>query len=164
MEFNKKKIIDCMFSKKYFPLFIILIIIYFFGTLYLNGILEIVYNAFIYNWFYQVIALTTLINAILFALVINLALYRYREIQQFDTKQTTFSGLVVFFSFIIGGCPTCAVGFLPLILAFFGIGSGFLLSETFFVILQVITILLFLVAIYFLQKTLVCGIKRPKGF
>ncbi|MCA9459240.1 MAG: hypothetical protein KC550_01690, partial [Nanoarchaeota archaeon] len=108
------------------------------------------------------IAITTLINSLLFALVINLAIYRYREIKQFDTKQTTFSGIVVFFSFIIGGCPTCAVGFLPLILAFFGIGSGFLLSETFFAVLQVITILLFLVAIYFLQKTLVCGIKNPK--
>lgn len=151
-----------MFSKKYIFLFIILALLYFFSVLYFNGIIKIVYEAFLYNGFYQFIAITTLINSLLFALVINLAIYRYREIKQFDTKQTTFSGIVVFFSFIIGGCPTCAVGFLPLILAFFGIGSGFLLSETFFAVLQVITILLFLVAIYFLQKTLVCGIKNPK--
>ncbi|MCA9496972.1 MAG: hypothetical protein KC589_08550 [Nanoarchaeota archaeon] len=162
MELNKEKIYTCIFSKEYRYIFISLSILYFFSVLYFNGILRIVYDAFLYNSYYQFLAITTLINSFLFALVINLALYRYKEIKQFDTKQTTISGLVVFFSFVIGGCPTCAIGFLPLILAFFGIGSGFLLSETFFAILQIITISLFLIAIYFLQKTLVCGIRKLK--
>jgi hypothetical protein len=161
MEINSKKIKECIYSKKYLPSFIILSVLYFFAVLGLNGILLVVYEAFLYSGFYQFVALTTLINSLLFALVINLAVYRYREINQFDTKQTTFSGIVVFLSFILGGCPTCAVGFLPLILAFFGIGGGFLLSETFFITIQVVTVLLFLVAVYFLQKTLVCGIRNP---
>jgi hypothetical protein len=162
MEINSKKIKECIYSKKYLPSFVMLSIVYFFSVLALNGILIVVYEAFIYSHFYQFVAITTLINSLLFALVINLAVYRYREINQFDTKQTTFSGIVVFLSFILGGCPTCAIGFLPLILAFFGIGGGFLLSETFFVIIQSVTVLLFLIAVYFLQKTLVCGIRRPK--
>ena len=163
MELNLKKIRYCMFSKKYIFLFIGLSILYFFSVLYLNGILQLVFDAFLYNWFYRFLVLTTLINAFLFALVINLAIYRYREITVFDTKHTTFSGIVVFLSFILGGCPTCAIGFLPLILAFFGIGSGFLLSEKFFAILQILTIILFLIATYFLQKDLVCGVRKKKN-
>ena len=162
MEINSQKIKECIFSKKYLPLFIVFSILYFFGVLYLNGILQIVYEAFWFNWYYRFITFTTIINALLFALVINLSIYRYKEISMFNPKDSFFSGFVVFLSFILGGCPTCAIGFLPLILAFFGVGSSFLLSELFFSILQIVTIILFLVAVYFLQKNLVCGIPRKK--
>ena len=164
MNLNIKKIKTCIFSKNHIFYFIIFAIIYFFLTLYINGQIGVnnIFLAAQYDINLKIVLIVTFINSLLFSLAMNLIIYRYREVKSFGKKEKFLTSIATFIGFIFAGCPSCAVGIIPFIFASFGIYNGFILNSTFFNIVQILSIFLFLIAIYFLQKDLVCKIKKKK--
>lgn len=100
--------------------------------------------------------------AFLFSLAINLIILKFRETRRFD-KSASSVGTIGFVGAIIGGgCPSCFVGVLPAIIAFFGLGISFADYPYLGLGIQIFSGLILLFSVYLLSADPVCKIPSKR--
>jgi len=93
------------------------------------------------------------------ALSINLSIRRMHQLSQATEKKTMISSAIAL-SLLASGCPGCIAGLFPAFLGIFGISASLGILPLYGLELQLISIILLAISIWYLTKPIVCKIKR----
>lgn len=141
----------------------------FFGIFFLYNILNIFLNK-LYITFPELLGtylyasafiLLQLIIGFGIALAINLSIKRIKDLNLATPKK--HKGLIssaIAISLIASGCPGCIAGLFPAFLGLFGVSASLGILPLYGLELQIISILLLAISIWYLTKPIVCKIKR----
>lgn len=151
------------FKRPYSYFLIIFSLLYLFVNSVLNGFFVIFPTLFDSNLLIIVPFLVlNLIVALLFGVVLNLMVYRFREAERFR-KKAGLAPVGIFAGLLGGMCPGCFAGLFPSVLALFGISVTLGSLPLFGAEFLIVAIVLMLLSVYFLAETQVsCEIKPKK--
>ena len=98
-----------------------------------------------------------ILSGALIALSLILAIVRIQELREMSIHSGT-SVFALTISLLAGGCPGCLAGLFPAMMSIFGITASLSILPFYGFELQVISIILSLVSVYFLSGDLVCRV------
>ena len=101
--------------------------------------------------------LFTLIVAVLVGISINLVILKFRELRTMS-RASGITAAGIFGGLLAGACPGCIVGLFPAFVGLFGISAGLGILPLFGLELQLISVALLLVAIFFLTRETTCKV------
>ena len=100
----------------------------------------------------------TFLIALLVGLVINLVIIKFKELKHVN-KVSGLAAVGLFGGLLGGACPSCFVGLFPAFLGLFGVTASLSSLPLFGLEIQIGSILLLLISVYFLTKNSVCEVK-----
>ena len=151
------------FQRPYIFFFILFFILYFVIDVFVNEIFVVGLNFFHYNLLIIIaLLILNIIVASLFAITINLMIYRYKESKNLR-KEYGIAPVGMLAGLMGGLCPGCFAGLFPAFLALFGVTLTLTTLPLFGGELLIIAIIIFSISIYLLGKEQsVCKVKNKK--
>ena len=104
-----------------------------------------------------------LIIPALVALTINLSILKFKELKVIRAKEEGATFLGVFGGVLGGACPGCFVGLFPAVLGLFGVTASLRVLPLFGLEIQMASIVLLIVAIFYLTRDTVCKVDFSKS-
>ncbi len=154
------RIAEVTMKKPYRALFILIAAAYLIIDIIINQIYVTFPYLLNYNLYFVIPSiLLMLLSAVLVGISMNLIVVKFKEMRQLN-KESGLTAAGMFAGILGGACPSCFVGLFPAFIGLFGITASLSSLPLYGIEIQIGSVLLLGIAIFFLTGSNTCKVKK----